>query len=123
MFATREHVITTERERQAFLRRHPVHLLSGGEDAFPLARYIQAFEQAGLHGVTVLGPWDSFINAFPTVVTKAEMSRPAFAYIARRLGPTASRLLGLPGIERLADFVLQWPRPGRLHSFFWRLPS
>jgi SAM-dependent methyltransferase len=120
VFATREHVAETERERQAFLRRHPVHVLAGGENALPLGRYIQAFEQAGLHGVTVLGPWDSFINAFPTVTTKAQMSRPAEAVLARRLGPLAVKLLALPGFEALVDLALSWPRPGRLHSFFWR---
>src|SRR3954453_18159982 len=54
--AVREHVISSENDLQAFLDDHPLHHLYGGENAFPLARYLGALGSAGFAPVEVLSP-------------------------------------------------------------------
>ncbi len=86
IFATREHVAENEAERIAFLKRHPLHQLSGGENAFPLSHYLGAFTGAGCLDPIVLGPWDSLINAFPLLLEASELAHPLMPIVRRRLG-------------------------------------
>ena len=108
LVATREHVIDREEDLQAFLDTHPLHHLYGGENAFPLDRYLEALRAAGLKIRKVLNPWASDINLFPAtekVIKKAIADRYRFP------------LAGL-----IPDFMLRiignhLTNPGRLYSF------
>ena len=117
--AVREHVISRETDLEAFLEQHPLHHLYGGEHAFLLRSYVDAFRGGGFSGITVLTPLQSPINLFPhSLDTIRDM-------IAQRL----SRVLPLPavwqtilGSDRLLRFMLLVAkyfdhRPGRLYSF------
>ncbi|MCU1353156.1 MAG: Methyltransferase type 11 [Acidimicrobiales bacterium] len=121
--ACREHVADDEAQLAHFLASHPVHRLAGGEHAYRLDEYRGAIERAGLHVRHELGPWDSIINAFPTVASDAELPRTPSIVLGRRFG-TAGRVLGtVPGIKQLAWRRLRRPAPGRLYSFVATKPS
>jgi SAM-dependent methyltransferase len=63
--AMREHVISRARDLPLFLSRHPLHHLYGGENAFTLPQYRQAFSRAGLRLCREFGPCCSDINLHP----------------------------------------------------------
>ena len=115
--ACREHVAENERELSRFLADHPLHRLAGGEYAYPVDGYRGAILRAGLHVERTLGPWDSIVNAFPTVQTNDELRDLVATRLRRRLG----RLRGLSALTRALEPLLAlWvrrPVPGRLYSF------
>lgn len=62
----REHVIKGPQELAAFLARHPLHHLYGGEAAYRVREYKQALEGGGLDVVSAFGPFESEINYYPS---------------------------------------------------------
>ena len=111
VIATREHVISSRRDLDEFLRNHPLHALYGGENAFLLEEYLEALRRAGITLSNVFNPLESDINLYPE--TKASVK----TRIARKLRlPFASlipdALLSLRG--KLMD------SPGRLYTFVGR---
>lgn len=111
--ATREHVISKEGDRNAFLAQHPLHHLYGGENAYRYATYVAAIADAGLKMERSLNPFETDINLFPGA--KADLK----ASIARRLL--------LPSSNCVPDIVLRWlgkfnSAPGRLYTFVARKP-
>lgn len=70
--AMREHVISKSQDLPAFLEKHPLHRLYGGEHAFTLAEYRGAFQGAGLILQKELGPCCSDINLHP--LTRKELA-------------------------------------------------
>jgi SAM-dependent methyltransferase len=65
LLATREHVADDEEQLEAFRAGHPLHRLYGGESAYSLAKYLAAFESAGLRVLKVWGPLESILNFYP----------------------------------------------------------
>jgi SAM-dependent methyltransferase len=63
--AIREHVISKKSDLPAFLEKHPLHYLYGGENAFLLEEYIQAIQKAGIQLTEIINPLESDINLFP----------------------------------------------------------
>lgn len=61
----RDHVVIDEADKQKFLERHPLHKFYGGENAFTLSQYQEAFKNAGFQIKEQIGPTDSDINLFP----------------------------------------------------------
>ncbi len=118
-FFCREHVVDDSEQLAQFLAAHPVHRLVGGENAFSLASYLGAIRNAGLRLTKVLGPWDSIINAFPTVTTDEELWRALGAPYVRWFGPLGDVVSHI----RLAMALVRrrWHardrEPGRLFSF------
>ena len=125
MLAIREHVISKPSDLPAFLEAHPLHRLYGGENAFPLNEYIEAFRSAGFEITRVIGPLASAINYAPQT---RETLREGFA----------QRLSRIPGGETLGRYLLRsravfWAalraaalvdnRPGRLYSFLCKKPA
>ena len=114
----REHVADDDQQLEAFLANHPVHLLAHNENAYRLSDYVDAIKSAGLHLVRVLGPWDSVINAFPTVRTTAELEVYHRTVLERRFGGVGQLLSFFPGVKPLIWFLLKRRRtPGRMYSF------
>lgn len=118
LVAIREHVISREEDRPAFLAAHPLHHRYGGENALRLPVYVAAIEDAGLSIEKILGPLDSPINYGP-----------------QTLGAMMRRLLPLPILPGLAAWILGARflggfarnvlrridrRPGRHYSFLAR---
>lgn len=62
---TRDHVIKNEVDKQAFLDRHPLHKLYGGENAFRIEEYKNAMLKSGFEIKNIIGPSDSPINYDP----------------------------------------------------------
>ena len=122
--ACAEHVISGERQRQRFLRDHPTHRYSGGENAYRAVTYRRAFQAAGLEVAAVLRSFDSPINYAPyttsgvrTGLEERISQYPGGARLARLLssGPSFTATLWL--LSRLDR------RPGRAYSFVNRRPS
>lgn len=124
LVATREHVVSSAAQLPAFLAKHPLHKLYGGENAYTLADYLDALKGAGLQVQRQWGPLESVINYAP--LTEAGLADE----IARR----GARL---PGTGLAVQVLLAPPwragalallsrldrRPGRLYSFVARRPA
>jgi SAM-dependent methyltransferase len=117
LVACREHVVSNDEELQSFLAAHPIHRLAGGENAFPLAAYTSAIERSGLRVQAVLGPWDTVINAFPTVRSTAELRALAQDRLVRRFGAAGAIAARVPGVQAAIRRRIERPVPGRLYSF------
>ncbi|MEI7431603.1 MAG: methyltransferase domain-containing protein [Betaproteobacteria bacterium] len=118
-FAVREHVISRREDLPAFLNKHPLHKLYGGENAFLLNEYLSALSSAGFHVTKILSPLRSPINFFPHTEESLRME------LCLRLG-RVSPLIQL--LERFLKYPLLFRcllgalgvfdhRPGRLYSF------
>jgi SAM-dependent methyltransferase len=124
LLATREHVVDDARELQRFLDQHPVHRLAGGEHAFTLDQYLAAIRTAGLSVDTVLGPWDSIVNAFPLVRTTGALEGYARDLLMRRFGAVGALGAAIPAVEKLVwTRVRRRVTPGRMYSFLARKPG
>jgi len=126
LFATREHVVDDEAQLQQFLRDHLLHKMHGGENAYPLGKYLSALHGAGLRVLKCFRRFDTVINHFPA--SDAHVREQIFGGFARkaRLGETlAGLLIKIPGIERLGRTYLSRSdtHPGRLYSFLCERPS
>ncbi|HYJ86598.1 MAG TPA: class I SAM-dependent methyltransferase [Pyrinomonadaceae bacterium] len=121
LFSTREHVITDEQQLEVFLRDHPLHQMHGGEHAYSLDTYKEAFAQAGLILSGCFGHYETVINHFPS--TNREVKQLFFLALERRLGKSVAKLLtAVPTLEsiyrkRLSDAC---DYPGRFYSFLYR---
>jgi len=106
--ATREPVLTREADRETFLNEHPLHKLFGGENAYRLATYTSAIENAGLKIDRVYNPLETDINVFPgtRADTKLRIARRLMLPSAQWVPDLALRLFG-----SLSD------APGRLYTF------
>jgi SAM-dependent methyltransferase len=116
--ASREHVVDNQKQLDLFLSSHPVHKLVGGEHAYPLGTYVQAFRQGGLRLERTIGPWDAVMNAYPAVRSHEELLQAPRVLLRRRFGIIGVLASGLPGISYLVWRRLKRRAPGRLYSFF-----
>lgn len=121
--ACREHVCDDSRQLAVFLKAHPTAQQTEDESAFSLPEYLGAIRGAGLIVDGVLGPWDSIINAFPSVRTPEEFSDYPAVCARRRFPRFASILLRVPGARASIRWRLRRPVPGRLFSFFACKPA
>jgi SAM-dependent methyltransferase len=117
LLTTRDHVADDEQQLEAFLREHPLHSHYGGEHAYPLAQYISAFNNAGLHFVGAWGPLQSILNFFPgTERERQVVLRQVAGHSYFRLG----RLFAWSGSFRESQVERYTRRdrtPGRIYSF------
>ncbi len=117
MLATREHVVDDEAQLEAFRAQHPLHRLYGGENAYPLSRYLNSFARAGFLVKQVWGPLESILNFYPGV--EAQRQNAIRGIAARRLPGLGYFLSGASRVTSL--LVRQATRrdrtPGRLFSF------
>ena len=116
--ATREHVISGEDDLAVFLRNHPVHKYTAGENAFVLKRYRDAIRNAGFAKLEVLGPWESTINYYP--MSTSQFIEQCSAALGRLLGHRLGRYLA---DRHIVSSLCGWyltrrdRTPGRLYSF------
>ena len=115
--ACREHVVDDDAQKEAFLAGHPVNRLAGGENAFRLDEYRAAIDHAGLRLIETLGPWDSVINAFPTVRSQEALDRYARRVLRRRYGTVGRVAARIPPVTWLMWRRIRRPTPGRLFTF------
>lgn len=105
--ATREHVISSIDDLDAFLEGHPLHKLYGGENAYLLQEYLDAIRGGGIALTSVLNPYQSNINLYPETM----------AGLKHRIAAK----LHLPDVL-IPSIVLSWlgamsNAPGRLFTF------
>ena len=121
--ACREHVADDEEQLRRFLAEHPIHKLAGGEHAYPLDAYTGAIAAAGLALKKTYGPWDSMINAFPSLRTESELGLLPETFLRARFGWAGTLLRFVPGVRQLARRrIRNDPFPGRLYSFLVAKP-
>ncbi len=121
---SREHVISSPKQLQAFLDSHPLHKLYGGENAFTLQQYIEAMEGAGLKVVRIFKSFDSPINYSPQ--TKDTISMELESRLKRfPLGFIPARLLKSTFVQDVCLKILSQVdrRPGRVFSFVAMKPG
>ena len=114
---TREHVVDNNEQLEVFRKEHPLDFLYGGENAYPLKRYLDAFDQADLQLLSMWGPIESILNFYPG--TEAERQTTMYQ-IAQHSCLRLGRLVVWS--KRFRDFQLQrYTRrdrtPGRIFSF------
>lgn len=110
LYAVREHVLSRHADLQKFFELHPLHHRYGGENAYLLGEYLEAFRSAGFQIERFLNPLQSDINTFPE--TRADIRR----RIAKRLH-LPERLIPYWALTRLGAISRA---PGRLYSFVAR---
>ncbi|MDX6612607.1 MAG: hypothetical protein QOD75_1793 [Blastocatellia bacterium] len=119
---TREHVADDEKQLKAFQQEHPLHHLYGGENAYPLARYLQSFSAAGLRVMETWGPLQSVLNFYPGSEAERQITlRQVANHSYLRLG----RLLAWsPGFResQVQRYTRHDKTPGRLYSFLIKKP-
>ncbi len=120
LLATREHVVNDEGQLAVFLREHLLHKMHGGENAYPLKKYLDSLRKADFRVLRCFAPYDSVINHFPE--TNVQLRDRLLQGLAKKahLGPRlASTLLSFRGVESLGRGYLSWKAcfPGRLYSF------
>ena len=123
LIATRDHVISDERDLPAFLSSHPLHRFYHGEHAYRLDKYTAAISAGGLRMTQVLGPWDSVINYFPT--TREAWRARCRELLVRLVGAHISNwltndqhALGRWTLRQVARHLSRTSDvPGRLYSF------
>ena len=71
--ATREHVISRDKDLEIFLNQHPLHHLYGNENAYLLRDYRAALKMAGFKIDKMIGPEESVINHFPVTLREQEL--------------------------------------------------
>jgi SAM-dependent methyltransferase len=118
LLACREHVVDDQAQLSHFLRHHPVHQLTAGENAYSLAVYVAAIKAAGLRLKRLFGPWDSVINAFPAVKSAGDLESYPATLLRQKMGAVGGWLATLPFVRRLVWQRLKRPLPGRLYSFW-----
>jgi SAM-dependent methyltransferase len=109
MITTREHVLSHHRDLDEFLKRHPLHALYGGENAYLIDEYLDAIKAAGIKLSKVLNPLASDINLYP------ETQYAVKARMARKLRLPSAALI--PNVLLSLRGKLQ-KDPGRLYTFF-----
>ncbi len=107
---TRDHVINDEKDKLNFLNRHPLHKFYGGENAFTLKQYTEAFKKADLKIVDQLGPKDSPINYDPWSFEKMKKVLESKIGTLFSVAPLVNLALRIQ-LTRLSKI------PGRLYSF------
>ena len=110
LITTRDHVITDETDKQAFLKRHPLHKFYGGENAFTLGQYSGAITGAGFKIKEIIGPADSVINYSPWNIDRVK------TMLKQKLGGWAANTLFTNLAWRMIKYRLS-KLPGRLYSF------
>jgi ubiquinone/menaquinone biosynthesis C-methylase UbiE len=116
--ACREHVVDNAEQKRIFLQKHPIHQLTGTENAYRLSEYLESMKNGGLKIERVLKPWETVINTFPLVKKPDELDAFFNAKLKEKLrivGVLASRF---PFATKIVQS--QYNRlktPGRMYTF------
>lgn len=110
LLTVRDHVVSNESDKQAFLRRHLVHKFYGGENAFTFDEYSNAITNAGFKLKRTFGPTASVINYSPWSISRLK------AILKQKLGAWAVNSLFIKLGWMLVNYRLS-KMPGRLYTF------
>ncbi|MFM2136747.1 MAG: hypothetical protein RL021_2147 [Bacteroidota bacterium] len=127
LLGIREHVILNSKDKARFLEQHPMHKYYGGENAFLLEEYLEAFRTAGGYVRRVLRYFDSAINFFPlTEEEKRSLPATQRQQLEKRLQSMIGPLARAPFMNTLYRLYIRLRTggpyderrlPGRMYSF------
>lgn len=119
---TRDHVADDEQQLQQFRAEHPLHALYGGEHAYPLNVYLNAFAKAGLRLRQYWGPVESILNFFPGTEQERQLAiRQIANHSCLRLGRLLAWSADFRGTQ-LRRHTQNDKTPGRIYSFLLERP-
>jgi ubiquinone/menaquinone biosynthesis C-methylase UbiE len=107
----REHVISKHSDLNTFLEKHPLHHLYGGEYAYTLKEYLNAFSYAGFKKIKTMKTYDSDLNTLPNTLDNISSSNltklklPHLKILKRSLLKLKNLMDNTPG--RLCSFVMR----------------
>jgi len=110
VLTVRDHVTKNEKEKETFLKNHPLHSFYGGENAFSLKEYTQAFENANLSIMKSYSHKESIINYAPLSIEKIREK------LHNKTGINIKSKLILNLLFKISLQIIQ-NKPGRLYSF------
>ena len=120
--ALREHVIFKESGVELFLSKHPMHQLTGEENAYMLRFYKESIKAAGFSKLKVYAFWDSVLNYAP--IRTFEVDTFFAEKLSKRIpllspGFFENYILKTPGVSCLLRRVLNivHKTPGSLYTF------
>ena len=122
LLSTREHVIDRDEHLEPFRDAHPLHFLYGGENAYTIKRYVEAFTSAGLRLLQMWGPVESILNFFPGTEQERQTT---IRQIANHSCLRFGRLLAWSRRFRAAQLRRHTQNdrtPGRIYSFLVERP-
>ncbi len=122
LLSTREHVADDAQQLLAFRNEHPLHKLYGGENAYPLDRYLKSFANAGLRIRETWGPLESILNFFPGTEQERQI---ALRQVANHSYFRLGHLFSWSESFREAQLRRHTQRdrmPGRIYSFLVEKP-
>jgi len=106
VMTTRDHVIKDDSDKEKFLERHPLHKFYGGENAFTIEQYSNAYVKADLTIKRSLNAKSTAINYDP--------------WSKKKLATKVGILAKLPIVSDILMFLIKNRLnnlPGRLHTF------
>lgn len=118
LITVRDHVISSKKDLPNFFEIHPLHKFYGGENAYLLKEYLEAFKLAQFQINQIIYPFDNIINYAPfTKVSLKEELQKRFDKLP--IGKIASQLfLNNQSFPYFLKFLSKIDRrPGRLFSF------
>lgn len=110
----RDHVIASSRDKVKFLKQHPLHHYYGGENAFTLAAYQEAFREAGLIILQQISPSASPINYEPWSKTQLKQ------ILSAKFGAWVANRRWLVEMAWWLSMIRKEHLPGKLYSFVLR---
>jgi SAM-dependent methyltransferase len=111
----RDHVVSSEAQKPAFLEGHPLHRHYGGENAFMLSEYQGALEAAGIKIDQRFLSFQSVLNFDPS--TPEDIMKKMAGLAGPLSGVMHFGLTSLPQAFGLSIAALADRRPGRLVSY------
>jgi SAM-dependent methyltransferase len=116
--ACREHVVDNPEQKRIFLENHPMHQLTGTENAYSLDEYLTSMQTGGLQIEHILKPWDSVINTFPLIQKPDELRDFFNAKLIEKFGVFGVLARKIPFSAKFVQS--QYNRlktPGRMYTF------
>ena len=110
LITVRDHVIINEKDKERFLKKHPLQKHYGGENAFLLSEYKEAILMANLSIKKILLPSKSPINYSPW--NKKRVSE----FISNKFGRVFCNSITTDLLWKINQYRLE-TLPGKLYSF------
>lgn len=124
LLTIRDHVITDEKDKQRFLKEHPLNKFYGGENAYSASEYKSAISKAGATIIKELKYFDSEINYFPTTskelnIEKNKNIKKQKSKLRKKLGFLANLPFVWTMYKKLYNFkpLNEMNVPGRMYSY------
>jgi ubiquinone/menaquinone biosynthesis C-methylase UbiE len=126
LITIRDHVIFGQKDKDWFLKTHPLHKYYGGENAYTAKEYENAMTVSNLHVELKLKYYDSVINYFPTTKEQlAKRENNALICLKENLKNKLGLFASLPPILSLYKMKMNFPNylkdestvPGRMYSY------